>query len=154
MDAVSRREFRLPDTAFRSSSRLVTGAATAVTVSTGVEDTTTAAEELVVDVEGASAVALALAALDEEARLALGEAAATTGAAAEAGAATGAAAGESVEEVFLATRLGAGEEVEVEAEADADIIPEDEELELILIRIIRAETNQFCKFFVNFCKKL
>ena len=140
MDAVSRSEFRLPDTAFRSSSRLVTGAATAVTVSTGVEDTTTAAEELVVDVEGASAVADA--ALDEEARLALGEAAAeaaaaaTTGAAAAAaaeaaatGAGAGAAAGESVEEVFLATRLAAG--VETEAEAEADIIPEDEELELI-----------------------
>ena len=69
-------------------------------------------------------------------------------------AATGA--GESVEAVFLATRLGAAadEEVEAEAEAEADIIPEDEELELILIRNIRAETNQFYNFFVNFCKKL
>jgi len=121
---------------------VVTGATTAVTDSTGVEDTTTglAATGSATDADadadadaatGSEAEALA-------ARLVLG--AGVTAAATGAGVAT--AGVESTGVLFFATRLG--------VEVEADIIPEDEELELILIRIILAYKNQFYNFFVNF----
>ena len=129
-DAVSRNVFRLPTTALRSSSRVVVGAATAVTASTGVEDTTT----------GVTSAFTALALGAAFAFTGVSEAAATGATAFALTGATGVAAtGASTS--FFATRL-----VVLGVEATADIIPEVEEIELILIRT----EHYVCRKQINF----